>query len=288
VLFNKESEMFDLIGQLAMVTAVLTPVFERGFLFSIVVASLYITSRVLNRDDLTTEGSFGLSGAVTAFFVSLDYSIVSATVAGMFAGMCAGMLTGVIHTKIKVNHVIAGLIVTSALFSIQLKIAGAHRVINALSYNSMGLNIVLLFAGASLLTYGFLSWFLQTEIGLIMRAVGTNPSLVTSLGKSPDAYVILGFMVANLFTGLSGALFVQYTGFFSIWAGFGVLVIGLAGLILGELYDSRYGLQYIASACLYQIIIFITYELNIDPDLNRAVTALFILILLPVHNKIRR
>lgn len=280
--------LVDWMHHFQVIFKVLVPVFERGFLFSIVVSALYITSRILKKDDLTTEGSFGLSGAVTACVMSFGYSVFFATCAGMFAGMCAGFLTGVIHTKIKVNHVIAGLIVSSALFSVQLKIAGAHRVINALTNNVIGFEVVLLFSSFALVTYLFVSWFFKTEIGLLMRAVGINPMLVTSLGKSPDAYIILGFMIANLLTGLSGALFVQYTGFFSVWAGFGVLVIGLAGLILGELYDGSYGLQYIASACLYQIIIFITYELNIDPDLNRAVTALFILLLLIVHNKIGR
>ena len=280
--------LVDWIHHFQVFFKVLIPVFERGFLFSIVVSALYITSRILKRDDLTTEGSFGFSGAVTACVMSFGYSMFCATCAGMFAGMCAGFLTGVIHTKIKVNHVIAGLIVSSALFSVQLKIAGAHRVINALTNNVIGFEVVLLFSSFALVTYLFVSWFFKTEIGLLMRAVGINPMLVSSLGKSPDAYIILGFMIANLLTGLSGALFVQYTGFFSVWAGFGVLVIGLAGLILGELYDGSYGLQYIASACLYQIIIFITYELNIDPDLNRAVTALFILLLLIVHNKIGR
>lgn len=278
--------LVDLIYHFYETLKVLTPVLERGFLFSIVVSSLYITSRVLKRDDLTTEGSFGFSGAVTACVISFGYSMFFATCAGMIAGMCAGFLTGIIHTKIKVNHVIAGLIVSSALFSIQLKIAGAHRVINPLAQNFLNFRIILFFACFALVVYLFLSWFFKTEIGLLMRAVGANPMFVASLGKSPDAYVILGFMIANLLTGLSGALFVQYTGFFSVWAGFGVLVIGLAGLILGELYDVQYGLQYIASACLYQVIIFITYELNVDPDLNKAVTALFILVLLVFHNKI--
>lgn len=264
---------------------VLVPVLERGFLFSIVVASLYISSRVLHRDDLTTEGSFGFSGGVTAFFLSANYSMFFATIAGVVAGMVAGFLTGFIHTKIKVNYIIAGLIVTSALFSVQLKVAGAHRVIGSLANGSLGGYVIVLFASAALGIYLLLSWFLKTEIGLVMRAVGTNPSLVLSLGKSPDLYIILGFMIANGLTGFAGALFVQYTGFFSIWTGFGILVICLAGLILGELYDNRYGLHYILSACVYQLIIFFTYELNIDPDLNRAVTALFILVLLVVHNK---
>jgi putative ABC transport system permease protein len=278
--------MLDFMHQITVIANVLTPVLERGFLFSIVVAGLYVTSRVLHRDDLTTEGSFGLAGAVTALFLSSEYSPLFSLVAGVFAGMSAGFVTGLIHTKIKVNHIIAGLIVTSALFSIQLKVAGAHRVINVLSNSLMSWEVVLLLAGAALGTYFLLSWFLQTEVGLIMRAVGLNPSLVASLGKSPDAYVIFGFMIANFFTGFAGALFVLYTGFFSVWAGFGVLVIGLAGLILGELYDTRYGLHYVISACVYQFIIFVTYELNIDPDLNRAVTALFILVLLLVHNKV--
>src|SRR5205085_12172537 len=106
------------------------PIIERGFLFGIVVCAIYITSRVINCDDLTVEGSFGLGGAVTAILLNSGVHWAFSLLCSIIAGICAGITTGLINTKLDVNNLISGIIVTTALFSVQLKIGGAHTAIN--------------------------------------------------------------------------------------------------------------------------------------------------------------
>jgi putative tryptophan/tyrosine transport system permease protein len=272
-----DHELFSFIVQTGQA------VFERGFLFGIVVCALYISSWVIRSDDLTVEGSFGLAGAVTAMLLTAGVHWLFAMCCAVFAGLGAGLSTGLINTKLGVNNLIAGVIVTTALFSVQLKIGGAHLAISRAQSIFSELNSgssFMILSGFTIAVVVAISWFLKTEIGLLLYAVGQNPRLLITLGKSPAFYKTLGFALSNGLTALAGSLFVQYTGFFSIWSSVGILIIGLAGLIIAQMMHKGFGFVLILGSLIYQIIISCTYELNIDPDLNKLVTALLILVLL--------
>jgi putative ABC transport system permease protein len=129
-----------------------------------------------------------------------------------------------------------------------------------------------------------ITWFIKTEVGFLLKAVGQNPQMLLNLGKSVHYYKILGIVISNTLAALSGALFVQYLGYFSIWTSVGTLIIGLAGLILAETVHKNFGLILIAGSIAYQTIIAMTFELQMDQDWNKLVTALLIVLLIVIKN----
>ena len=129
-----------------------------------------------------------------------------------------------------------------------------------------------------------IKWFLQTEVGYLLYAVGDNPQMLLNVGKSVEYYTVLAIVLANTLGALSGALFVQYLGYFSIWGGVGVLIIGLAGLILAESLSKAFGFVLIVGSIAYQAIIAATFELQMDQDWNKLVTALLIVVLIVIKD----
>lgn len=265
---------------------ILSGIIERGLIFGLVVCAVYLSSRLIRFDDLSVEGSFGLGGAMAALWLSHDVSPFIATFFAIVAGGIAGTVTGILHTKLGLNNLVSGIVVSTALFSVNLKLAGANA--------ALGTHRTLFdFVPASLINFKFLiilvplvigiiylvSWILGTQVGFLLKAVGSNPRLLTNLGKSSNAFITLALTLANALTALSGALFVQYVGYFSIWAGLGMLIMSLIGLIIAEMISTACGPVLIIGAIAYQTILALTFELNIDQDWNKLVTALLIIVL---------
>jgi putative ABC transport system permease protein len=261
-------------------------IIERGLIFALCIMSLYLTSRIIRFDDLSLEGSFGLGGAVMALLLSKNIPWYCALPIVIISGALAGLATGLLHTRLKLNNLISGIVVTTALFSINLKIAGSNMVISnkatlftLLPTNLMHIKMIFLLPLACIILYS-LRWLLRTECGFLFRAVGDNPQMLINLGKNPDNYIIAALMTSNALTAFSGALFVQYLGYFSIWASVGILIIALAGLILSENIGRTFGYNVIIGAIIYQAIIAATFEFNVDPEWNKLITALLIIFMI--------
>lgn len=258
---------------------------ERGLIFSISVMAIYITSRIIHFDDLSVEGSFGLGGALMALLLTRNIHWIPAFIIVIAAGALAGLATGLLHTKLKLNNLISGIVVTTALFSINLKIAGSNMVLGnkatlfdlIAGANNMKIIILLPLICALLL---IIKWFLNTECGFLFKAVGDNPQMLTNLGKNAHTYTIAALMLANGLTAFAGALFVQYVGYFSIWSSVGILIIALAGLILSETFGRAFGFNLLIGAILYQAILAATFEFNVDPEWNKLITALLIILMI--------
>lgn len=263
-------------------------IIERGLVFSVSVMSIYLTSRIIKFDDLSLEGSFGLGGALTALLlVQYNVPCMLTMLLVIVAGALAGLVTALLHTQLKLNNLISGIVVTTALFSINLKIAGSNMILKNAStlfelipINAIArMKIILLLPLVSGLLL-FLRWFLSTECGFLFTAVGDNRQMLTNLGKNPKLYTIATLMLANALTAFSGSLFVQYIGYFSIWSSVGILIIALAGLILSETVAKGFGFNILIGAILYQAIIAATFEFNVDPEWNKLITALLIIIMI--------
>ncbi len=269
-----------MIAELAIVQGI----FERGLIFSLIIMAMYLTSRIIRFDDLTVEGSFGLGGALMALLLTQNTPWWVALPLVIVSGASAGLATGLLHTKLKLNNLISGIVVTTALFSINLKIAGSHITLGDIStifhITSLPLSVLIILTPLTLLLLRVITWFLNTEIGFLLTAVGDNPQMLSNLGKNAHAYKILALMIANSITALSGALFVQYVGYFSIWTNVGMLIVALAGLILAESFGKGFGIHIIGGALAFQSIIAATFELNIDQDWNKLITALLIVLLI--------
>ena len=261
-------------------------IIERGLIFAVTVMSIYLTSRIIKFDDLSVEGSFGLGGALAALLLTRNVPCLIALPLVIVAGACAGLATALLHTKLKLNNLISGIVVTTALFSINLKIAGSNMVLNSKSTifdlipctaGNTKIFILLPLIYILLLT---LQWFLNTECGFLFTAVGSNPQMLTNLGKNPQRYIMGALMLSNALTAFAGALFVQYVGYFSIWSSVGILIIALAGLIIAETVGVGFGFNLLMGAIIYQAIISATFEFNVDPEWNKLITALLIILMI--------
>lgn len=252
----------------------------QGSIYSLVVMGVYLSSRLIRFDDLTTEGSFGFGGAIAAIAILAGCPVWLALILSFAGGAAAGAATGVLHTKMKMNDLICGLIVTTALFSVCLKLAGANV---ALSSNGLGSGVVIVAIAAG--AYLAVQFLLRSEVGLVLKAVGNNPQMALSLGKNVDGYRIFALAAANALTALAGSLFIQWNGFFSITGNIGTLVIGLTGLILGEMIRPSFSLGLIAGAILYQAIFALIIELEFEPIWNNLIKALLIVVLIQFKSK---
>ena len=264
---------------------------ERGLIFGLIVAAVYIASRLIHFDNLAIEGAFGLGGAITALLLSHNLNAWFSLGIAIVLGALSGVVTALLTTKLKLNNLISGIVVTTGLFSIALKIAGSNmtfaRTSTVFSYLSAlgSYQTLLMLIVICCVTIRLIQWLLVTEVGYVLHAAGSTPQMVTNIGKSVDRYIMLGLSISNALAALGGALFVQYTGYFSIWASVGVLIIGLAGMILSHVLSDRFELALIVGSCIYQAIIALTFELQMDQDWNKLVTALLIIVLIALKQR---
>lgn len=248
-------------------------------IYGLLAMGIYISLRILDTPDLTTEGSFGV-GAVTSVLVSLAGHPVLAVFTGILAGATAGMITGVLQTKLKVHPVLAGIITMSAFYSINLvglSMTEKGATTN-LSYNKMTifekikemlgvrgqLNTVLVKVIVNLvivaIVLALVIWFFRTHMGLCIRATGDNPDMVRASSINVDLTKIIGLMLANGLIGMSGALASQSLGYSDINTSSGTLIYGLAAVIIGETILGRRGasmglISAVTGSVIYKLIV---------------------------------
>jgi putative ABC transport system permease protein len=290
-----------------------------GFLLSLLTLGVFITYRVMGRLDLTTDGSFGLGGAVAAALLSHGVHPILATVAAAAAGWLAGATTGMIYVVLGVDTLLAGILVTTALYTIQLYIMhggnlslGAVDTLPDLSqriWHGLHLPESISLAGTSVgdslfsAMVVFIAWvlfsiwvlarFLRTDLGLGLRASGGNAEASRALGLDTGLMVTLGLLLANGLVALAGALFAQYQGFANVSMGIGMIVSGLACLVLGEGLLGRRTLRRQIAGTLFGTIAFrllvaLALVAGLPADALKLSTAAFVLAALVVPGAVAR
>jgi putative ABC transport system permease protein len=270
---------------------------ESGIIFALMALGVYLTFRILDFPDLTVDGSFTTGGALAATMIASGYQPLLATVAAMLLGCLTGSLTGILHTKGKINALLSGILSMIALYSINLRIMGKANVpllgeetlftqIAGWSEElfSFGEHFSIVVAMAIIVLIGkwALNWFLDTEIGLAMRATGDNEKMIRSFSANTDNTKILGLSLSNGLVALSGALIAQYQGFADVSMGIGMIIIGLASVIIGEAIFGhstirRATLAVIGGAIVYRIIVALSLRVGLDPSDMKLVTALIVM-----------
>lgn len=267
----------------------LLPIFigilERGFIGSFVVMAVYLASRIMKFDDFSIEGTFGLGGAVVAFLIIRGTNPWFALLVGSIAGGLSGLCTGLLHTKLGLNRLIAGIVVTTMLFSVSMNIGGANVALGSAKtiftlFNFFQYGNLLLLAPLSICVGLLFVWYMKTENGFILRSAGVNEQFVTSLGKSVHFYIILCLVLANFLSALAGGIFVQYSGFFSAFGNVGTLIAALAGCMIAELFSWNMFMMAILGSIIYQFIIAVTIELQVEPSWQKLITGLLIVAIL--------
>jgi putative ABC transport system permease protein len=286
----------------AQFNALVLNMFEQGFLFAFLGLGVLITFRFFRFPDLTAEGSYPLGGAVAAALLVQGTDAFAATFAAAVAGGLAGIATALIHTKLRINNIIAGIIVMTALYTINLRVMGKantpllttpsvfSETVSAV--NSMGFSlaenvyttipiafIFLVLASAALI------WFFATDLGLAVRATGQNEAMITALGVNTDRTKVVGLALSNGFIALSGALVAQNHGFADIGMGIGILVTGAAAVLIGEaIFGDRTVAWWIVAAIvgvlIYRLLVALALRVGFEPVDLRLITAVLLLLAL--------
>lgn len=269
-------------------------VVELGLIFGIVAYSVYISSYLLKFDNLSIEGAFGFGGAIASFMIVYGLHPWVGIIGAIVAGMLSGIVIGLLHTKIKLNHLMSGIVVTTGLFSVILKIAGSNltlgsknTIFKSLAFIPSSYQAICLLIFIAIVLVLLISWFLKTEVGFLLKAVGDNPQMLINIGQSVHGYIILGLILSNVLAAFAGALFVNYVGYFSIWSSVGILIVGLASMMLAQLCSSNFGINLFIGAILYQTIIALTFEMQLDQDWNKLMTAILIVALVSLQKYIK-
>ncbi|HIY02432.1 MAG TPA: ABC transporter permease [Candidatus Blautia faecipullorum] len=274
-------------------------IFEQGLIYGILALGVYITYKILDFPDLTTDGSFPLGAAVTAAMIAKGVNPYLTLFVSFAAGAAAGVCTGLIHVKGKVRDLLSGIIMMTALWTINLRIAGTSNVPlfskETIFKNSFLENVVpesvqpyttiLVIIVLTVITKLVLDFYMNSKSGFLLRAVGDNDKLVTALAKDEGNMKILGLAIANGLIALSGCIFCQEERVFEISMGTGAVVIGLASVIIGTslfkgLTFMKATTAVILGSVLYKACTAVAMR-NFEPqDMKFITAALFLIVLL--------
>ena len=276
----------------------------QGFIYALLSYGVYITYKILDFPDLTVDGSFPLGAAVTAIMLVKGVNPFVTLLAALFIGAVAGFVTGFIHVKLGVRDLLAGIITMTALFSINLQIAGSNLAIERSIDTLFTSGPIMAIMGNSSLIYRkfvvalvlavvvklILDWYLKTKSGLLLRAVGDNATLVTTLAKDKGNVKLLGLVIANALVALSGAVVCQEQRAFSSTMGTGQVVFGLAAVIIGTTLFRKLSFFKATTAVLigsvfYKACIQVAISLGLPANLLKLATAVLFLVVLVLGNK---
>lgn len=307
--------MIDFEGLLTIAVGVL----EEGLVYAIMAMGVYITYKILDFPDLSVDGTFPLGSAITAVLILAGVNPLLTLFISFFAGAFAGILTGLIHVKLKVRDLLSGIIMMTALYSVNLLIAGRANVpifskpsifdnafLDAVVPEGFKPYIVLvILLIIVILMKLLLDLYMKTKSGYLLRAVGDNEILVTSLAKDKGIVKIVGLAIANAFVALAGSIYAQKSGFFEISSGTGTIVVGLASVIIGTNIFKRTSLfksdklfkngivikattAVVVGSILYKACVAIALSLGLSPSNLKLITAALFLIILVISNDRKR
>ena len=265
---------------------------EQSLIFAIMVLGVYISFRILNFPDMTVDGTFPLGAAISAKLLTLGVNPYLTLLVALISGAAAGAITGLIHVKLKVKDLLAGILVMTALYSINLRVMGKSNIplfeednIFNTEYSMMITIVVLILISKFVLDY-----LLKTKFGFALKALGDNENLIVSLGLNEEKYKIYGLMIANAFVAFSGAVLAQYQGFADVGMGTGIIVIGLASIIIGDtLFGKRRRLAgttiVIIGSILYRGVIAVTLSMGMDASDLKLITSVIVIVILWIQKQ---
>jgi len=268
----------------------------QGLCYSAIALGIYISMKIFNIPDITTDGSYTLGGSVTGIMLTNHQSTWVILPVVIVAGALAGALTGLIHTKLKINALLAGILVMTGLYSVNLIILGRSNLpVSDLPslFNSLHLvtnpnqNTLLIISVFVVVVTFLIGYLLKTDFGIAMRATGNSESMIRALGVNTDRMKITGLALANALTALSGYLIVQFQGFADISMGIGIVIVGLGSVIIGETLINWFHITKVwislilvlTGAVIFQLVLAFTLAIGVDPNLLKLVTAAFVLLI---------
>ena len=293
--------------------------FTIGLILSLLAFGVFISFRIFAFPDITADGSITIGGAVAGVLLVAHVHPALATAAAFGAGALAGTTTGILHTRFKINGLLAGILVMTALYSVNLHIMGksnlplltertlasmaesaTERLLGAATLQVMGWDVsardagVLALALAASIAVGTaLYLFFRTNLGTAMQAAGDNPQMIRALGVNVDNMIVLGLALSNGLIAMAGGLLVQYQGFADVQMGIGMVVWGLASIIIGEALVGVRELGFVIvgavmGSVLFRLIVALALRGGLDPNDLKLVTAAFVFIALVLPSLVKR
>jgi putative ABC transport system permease protein len=282
--------------------------FTLGLILSLLALGVLISFRIFDFPDITPEGSITFGAAIAAILLVKEFNPWVATAAGFAGGFLAGITTGILHTRFKINGLLSGILVMTALYSVNLRVMGKSNVPllseRTLATYAENLGAMLFPGGVGFILFGWeislrdafvlisalivasfmgilLFIFMRTNLGTAMRATGDNPQMMKALGVNVNHMIVLGLGLSNGFIALAGALLAQYQAFADVQMGIGMVVLGLASVIIGEaLVGSRsLGLTIVGAvmgSVLFRLLVAIALRWGLNPNDLKLITAIFV------------
>ena len=270
-----------------------------GLCLSAMALGIFITMKIFGIPDITTDGSYTLGAVITAVLLTAHWPVWAIIPIVIVAGAFAGSLTGIIHTQLKIDALLAGILVMTGLYSINLTILGRsnvpllnvqsvfsfiHPFSNAI-YNEALTGLIFVF-----ILYAILGYLLKTDFGIAMRATGNSASMTRALGINNNAMKITGLAIANAMTALSGYLVAQYQNFTDINMGIGIVITGLGSVLIGDALIKWFNLRSIVAQLLvvltgsivFQLVLAFTLSVGVDPNLLKLVTSVMVLLIVSI------
>lgn len=283
-----------------------------GLILALLALGIFISFRIFDFPDITAEGSFTFGAATAASLIVAGMNPLMASFIAFLAGMAAGAVTGIIHTRFKINPLLAGILVMTALYSLNLHVMGKSNMpllsettvftwIENFSNTVSGVDSktmiigwevstrdlwTLFFFSLAIAAFSFiLWWFFKTNIGTAMRATGDNDQMIRALGVNTKTMIIAGIGISNGFIALAGAMLAQYQGFADVQMGIGMMVWGLASVIIGEAIINDNSLGFVIAGAvlgsiLFRLLVAIALRWGLNPNDLKIITALFVFIAL--------
>ncbi|MEE0421395.1 MAG: ABC transporter permease [Lachnospiraceae bacterium] len=285
----------------------LLSVLEQGMIYAIMALGVYITYKILDFPDLTVDGSFPMGAAITAVLISRDVNPLLTLPVCFAAGAGVGVLTGLIHVKLKVRDLLSGIIMMTALYTVNLRIAGKanlpiynkttifdNSLVNRIFAGELAVfKTVIVVLIITLVSKYLLDWYLSTKSGMLLRAVGDNDRIITSLGVDKGLVKIVGLAIANGLVALGGCIFAQQQRYFDISMGTGTVVIGLASVIIGTSLFKKLTLLRVTSSVvigsvLYKGCVALAISLGFESSDLKMITAVLFLAILVIGMERKR
>ena len=282
-------------------------VFEQGMIYAVMALGMYITYKILDFPDMTVDGSFPLGASLSAVLISQGMNPYLTLLLSFAAGLVAGTITGLIHVKLKVRDILASIIMMTALYSVNLRIAGKanlpiyncdniynNRVMDRIFAGVLApYKNMIIIAVIVLLVKCVLDWYLKTKSGYLLKAVGDNETLVTSMGIDKGKIKILGLAIANGLVSLGGSMFAQQQRFFDASMGVGTAVIGLASVIIGialfgQISAFGFSISVILGSILYKGCVAAAIRIGLQSTDLKLVTAVLFLLILVLSSRIEK
>ncbi|MFM7053245.1 MAG: ABC transporter permease [Bacteroidota bacterium] len=270
----------------------------QGLCYASLGIGVYLSLRIFKIPDITTDGSFTLGGVVAAVGLVLGWSVWLVLPATMLAGALGGATTGIISTRLRINPLLSGILVMTALYSINLAIMGRSNIPLDMEMGLFASNEIinqkpLLVASAfAFLIALMMAWMLKTDLGIAMRATGNNEQMASANGVNINRMKILGLAIANALTALSGFLMVQYQGFADVNMGVGIIISGLAAVMIGESIASLFKFNrvwailicMIAGSMVFRLAVAQSLAFGLNPNYLKLVTAVIVLTIVAISN----